>query len=905
MRLSGAAGWVVMVAMACAVAVLGAAEDFPYELLAEEDTGEYSVRCVVEGKWAKRAEVRLAFDVQDDRASLGYVCLARGKASLVRVTPEGEEQVGEPVGFRPPKQCEVTVHRREGRVRVIVDRGVLLDVPWAGPLGGSVGAGSNGKELTVRDVLLQPVATPDVEDGFARGTEEMGSWEAVSGRWANTMITVPKAEAARSANPFSVRAEAEGEALLTSGYWFWDAYRFGASVKPGRAAAVGVCAYVAGPGDQIQFRCAVGRDDAPRGRQLVLVRGGEEEVLAAGPGSLAPGMWYRLELRVEPGNVRAFVDRDPVLSAETKALGQGGVGLWARGGEAFFDDALVIGPDDMEPPADVTPVFMADERMTQEQLFAASGSWSGDGSLRWHRGEFFDDAIVTLPADSVGTGEVSLLLRADGQNAASGYVVALSRQEQQLSVALSRQGNELESATHEAGAGDAIAVRLAGKEVALSCGGVEVIRRADEAPPTGRKIGLTGELGNLPDTCRVASWHHRDDTFHRAPTDWFAGKGAWRVTTRWTCQPGWTFFGGTRDENPTLWTKHSYRGDIVLEAFANIPMDLPPGPGYSRPSDVNLALCGDGRDLGSGYTFIFAGWKNTKTAILRRGQILAETSEVVFENPTSANGAFHNHWFRVRAEKAGGTLRLWIDDGKVLECTDPEPLAEGRAGLWSFHNGLMVARAQLWFEEELPARAVAGLSPAGTAPGFTARVASEPPSDDFEQGVGEWHVLPGSATSLALDDSTAAGGKRSLRIANAISGGPFGTYAVTTPFRVIDWPRMQFDYRIPPAVRVSIYVYLERKWHTIRLTAAQDSAPVLGEIAEAKADGEWHHAEFDLMATLQKLYPELQTLTVKYIAFGAPEESYVRCGIGGNFAGSAYWIDNFQVGNGGDGGDGG
>ena len=152
------------------------------------------VRCVVEGKWAQRAEARLAFDVRDDGASLGYVRLARGKASLVRVSAEGEQQVGEPAGFRPPKQCEVTVHRREGRVRVIVDRRVLLDVPWVRPLGGSVGAGSNGKGLTVSDVLLQPVATPDVEDGFARGTEEMGSWEAVSGRWANTMITVPKAE---------------------------------------------------------------------------------------------------------------------------------------------------------------------------------------------------------------------------------------------------------------------------------------------------------------------------------------------------------------------------------------------------------------------------------------------------------------------------------------------------------------------------------------------------------------------------------------------------------------------------------------------------------------------------------------------------------------------------------------
>ena len=51
------------------------------------------------------------------------------------------------------------------------------------------------------------------------------------------------------------------------------------------------------------------------------------------------------------------------------------------------------------------------------------------------------------------------------------------------------------------------------------------------------------------------------------------------------------------------------------------------------------------------------------------------------------------------------------------------------------------------------------------------------------------------------------------------------------------------------------------------------------------ADNEWHHAEFDLLTPLQAMHPESKAVEVKYVALGAPEESYVRCGIGGVWEG--------------------
>jgi hypothetical protein len=60
-------------------------------------------------------------------------------------------------------------------------------------------------------------------------------------------------------------------------------------------------------------------------------------------------------------------------------------------------------------------------------------------------------------------------------------------------------------------------------------------------------------------------------------------------------------------------------------------------------------------------------------------------------------------------------------------------------------------------------------------------------------------------------------------------------------------------------------------------------------------DDAWHHATFDLLPPLAALHPDLPVISVKYIAFAAPEESYVRCGIGANRRGATFWMDNFRV----------
>ena len=879
---------------------LAAQEAVVYDLL-DAEAGEYTLTADVAsaGAWADAYEVRLAFDVAGEQ-DLAFVRVVGQRAMLVRVVAGKAATVGAPRPLQPTASWQASVQRREGRVRLLALGRVVLDEPWAGPIAGRAGTWASAG-VTLNEPFVQPHEQAFVQDDFTREPDDLGPWTALSGQWRNTLVSAPQAAATQSANPFGFRTAGDPAALAATGYGFWDAYRTRVSVRPWAAKVVGLAAYVQDARNLLAFRWSAGAADLPKARQLVLLRDGKESVLAAAPGGFEAGQWYRLEVAAQPGRIEAFIDRYPVLSAETDAFGQGAVGVLAEGGEAVFDD-LSVAPLDAprwEAPR-INPVFLADETMTANELYQPAGQWrTGEGGVLWNRGYYPGDVFVQTAAAPLAA-PLTVLLRGDGSSAENAYAVTVQLNGGTVQASL-RKGPEIlaEGACAAEAAGEVV-ISAVGGSLRVASGGSEAISFADLAPLTGKLLGLVGASAEHVNGTVVASPNSRDYAFDSAPTDWFSSRGVWQVTTRWPCQPGWTFFGGTHSENPTLWTKHAYAGDTVLEFFANLPMDVPPPPGYSRPSDIDAALCGDGVDLGSGYAFIFAGWRNTRSAILRKGQIVAETSNAVFVDPVSSNFNFHRHWFRVRAEKIGSRVALAVDGREVLAYSDPDPLLGGRAAVFSFHNGLMVGRARLWFTEEQPGSVVPAWLPSAPAPEVQIRDATTPVGNDFERDAGEWQTFSDpSPIELALDSTTAAAGGRSLRIRSLVSGGPLGAYAVATPFRATDMRRLSFDYRIPPGVAVNLYAYAANTWHAIRLSAEEPSiggAVLLGTIDGVQTDDTWRHAEFDLLPPLAALHPESPVLTVKYVAFAAPEESYVRCGIGANRRGATYWVDNFRLG---------
>ncbi len=884
----------------------GARAQEQYTFVARRGTGPYSFRCRIVGQWAQGSEARLVFDFRD-AANFRYLSLKPGEAAFIEVAAGASRTFAGPAAVDLNNDLAVTVQRRVGRVRAIVGGQVILSAQLGAPLEGRVGYFCRGAQLEIKEPRVQPVAEVYFTDDFGRAADDPGQWTIVAGKWTNTMVDAPRALPDFSANPFSVCAQGADKALCLAGSWYWDSYRFRASVNPTSAQVVGIAGYAQDEQNYILFRWRRGSSKMRRAKQLVLVRNGFEEVLAEADGGFQPNQWYRLELRFAEGSVHALIDRYPVLSAKTNAFGQGRVGLWLRGERAFFDDVAVVGATvKHELAAKIAEGFQHDSG-TVGEVYGPTIPWrlSRDGAIWWHRGIFFHDVAASIPLNPKAGDPKAVIVLGSEERPEAGLVVRCRWQGPRLRLAVEEDGApQAQSEEFEPASGQDLTVSFDGKSLLrVVTQGREVLRYQAKRRPAGRLLGIISDNPAQVWGSAVESDHQLEYLFSEAPTDFYSTKGQWHITTRWPCEPRWTFFGGENDENPTVWTKHIYRGDFALEFFMNIGMDLPRSPGYSHPSDVNVTVCGDGRSLGSGYSFIIAGWNNTKTALLRRSEVVAQTREFLFENPISANPKFHRHWFRVRVEKAGPTVSLTVDDKPLLRYTDPDPLPDGRIALWTYHNKLMIARGYIWFAEEQPAALPD--PPSWPKRQELARGRRQPNVlfNDFENDAGEWHTTVGVSyrlpTLLELDNSTAAGGKRSLKITNMTEGGPFTVLAIDAPIRLRDYPVISFDYRVPPEVKVNLYLLLGGVWHAVEFTARQPQGTpvkVIGAFADVRADGRWHHTSFDLLTALRRLYPGREYFEAQYLAFASPQEDYVRCGIGGNPLGASYWIDNFRLG---------
>lgn len=199
-----------------------------------------------------------------------------------------------------------------------------------------------------------------------------------------------------------------------------------------------------------------------------------------------------------------------------------------------------------------------------------------------------------------------------------------------------------------------------------------------------------------------------DYTFGSAPTDWEPTAGTWQVSSRFACDPSWSFFGGYSQGLASIWNKRQFAGDVVVEAYVSFRHGLPWNPiswDY-RPADLCLTLCGDGENPASGYSFIYAGDEGSRTMIRKGAEVLASTSDPQFLSPSYSDARpsteeFHRRWWQLVAIKRGPTLTFIVDGQQALQVEDPTPLDAGRIAIWTVHNGMMVARVRVAYQQEL------------------------------------------------------------------------------------------------------------------------------------------------------------------------------------------------------------
>ena len=441
-----------------------------------------------------------------------------------------------------------------------------------------------------------------------------------------------------------------------------------------------------------------------------------------------------------------------------------------------------------------------------------------------------------------------------------------------------------------------------------------------EVPPElsgGRVAFINGGLPVDPGTVDLNSYNVKDYTFGAAPSDWLITAGTWATTSRWTCSPQWSWYGGYANNAPAaIWTKEEFSGDITVELYAAFKMGTDIARrAYKNPNDINLTICGDGGNLDSGYTFMLGGEQNSSTRIMRGDQVLGETRKPAHLLPSWANGQpptyqFHRRWWSLRARKVGDLLQFYVDDELAVEVRDPVPLQQGRVAVWTYDNGIIVPRARIYYQQTVRPRS----EPAGTEAWIkpVTELAPRPltlssPShpalfNDFEYHLGTWKTLeskPPAGALLTLVPGGPRGKGHCLALIISSGGGHFGAWISEGSLDARRHSRLAFDYRLPAEAKVNFYLATPGKWWEIIFTGLPSPSPqteVLGRIPGVLADNQWHHAEFDLLGALQAALGSTSVQFSHLHVGNFNPTDYLLAGFGGNPAGCTWYLDNFYLG---------
>ena len=424
------------------------------------------------------------------------------------------------------------------------------------------------------------------------------------------------------------------------------------------------------------------------------------------------------------------------------------------------------------------------------------------------------------------------------------------------------------------------------------------LRGADGFPLDGSQVRIRGS-GKL------------DYTFAEVPADWYSSAGQWLVVNRWTCTPNWNWLGSTTEAAAALWNRHDLRGDQTVDASAAFRMIPGETGSYRGPSDLNLILCGDGRNLDSGYAFVVGGWNNRRTVIMKQGRVVAESRRpehllTRFHDQAWSTYNWHHKWWQLRAGKTGDCLQLYVDNSLACEWRDPEPLAGGQAAVWTYYSNTSWPRIQLYAQDirapRLTTPASVAAPPAPTPFPGTITADNYPGAQfDFEDGLDGWEPLAlRDAAMVDLVQESGDGSVRALRITMANGGGRFGARAVGLTFDAVRQANLTFDYRLTPGAKLNLSFLCNQQPCEVVFSAPEypsDAATRIGRITGVAADGKWHHAEFDLQAALRAVFPKADALAVTDVRFAVDTyRDYILAGFGGNSAGTTCELDNVRFG---------
>ena len=908
-----------------------------------------------------RGAIGLAVYMQDPKNYLAFTWNATEgpqARQLVRVD-DGKATILEraPGAFLPRQWYRLGVRTSPGFVEVFIDDVPVFKVRDDSFGQGGVGliaqnmAAANFDDLRVRSYDYYRL---DFTGAVSGAWEESGgSWVPLEGTESGVMASAPTKE------------DKGATRVYLTGRNDWPSYEFSVAARSGEGGAAGIIAGYRDAGNYTIFRWAGEKSTLPyKGRQQILTfRGGKAEIVRDEPATLleaaSPDGFVPVRMRVLPGAFAVYVGDKLIAQRADDAITPGRPGLYAQGlTTTQYRDPVMFFPPPPEPPK-VAPKMETDALMVG--WASPAGEWptmTGDSGLRefWNTGEFFGDAALeyrwrratmegqklefALRADK-GKFDSGYLLRFEGLGKKTGIRVTLLRgadtlkkididpknlkeTEEPTPVIAASAPAAAPAAPAAAGAEDVAAltglplkVNLEGRGILLYVSDKPVmsyVANDSENMPQGTHFAArsTGSIVRTRDL-RALSANRDDYTFTEAPTDWYSVQGNWAVISRWPCYSDWSFFGG-KGTNPILWSKRSYGLDTVVEIYANNQMDLPKEIGYSNPGNLNITVLGDGKNPSSGYSFVVAGWNNTVSKILKGTQQIAinETENARFEKPINQNLSFHKRWFYIRAEarratqngQAGVLLRLTIDDAKLMEYfdADPLPLAKngGQVAFWTVDSAMMIARAKIESASIGQKIMPAGLIDAAASAPAEAMASIGPFST----------LLPRPEIVDDLPAAALESAEGIYTVRNPTAGGTFAVDLVKpgtspqgySPLTITPQSKLEWEWQ-PGEAKLNFYATLGDDMNFLPLTAQPERdarAQLLGDakqlVATQDLAGGWQKVTINLGAALQKRYGTASEWKVDSLTLGTLHgDEYRLLGFGGNALGTSYKIKNLRL----------
>ena len=806
-----------------------------------------------------------------------------GARQLVRVTDGKVTVLAQAKGAFLPKQWyKIGIRTSPGYIEAIVDGVPILRANNEALGQGGVGLWAKNMDAAEFD---------DVEvrsyDFLRTAFSDNGAWEKASGDWKLAGGV----------------AAGQNDGLLVTGARNWDGYRahISAQIKPG--ATLGYAVGVRDAKNYTAFQ--ISPDKKAR---IIRVVNGAPKTLFEGNADLSAQTgkdgYARFQIDARNGVLRVKAGDELIAQASGPNLTNGRFGLLAQGATAAaFKDAVIYFPPPPEPPKVATKM---EDDAYMVGWASESGQWpptpGASGLEFWNTGEFFGDTTLDFPwRASWPSSKFEAALRAKRGDFDSGYLLraASDQAAKKIDWTLLRDGKTLASATMpyadlpgiDTPEGGTLHLQLTGNGLMLLAGETPVLSYLDPSPPRGRAMGVRSSGVRVRTEQLVATTANRDDyTFTEAPVDFYAPSGRWNVFSRWPCYGDWSFFGGA-GRNPTLWSKRTYGGDVVAEFYAHPQMDLPKEPGYSHPGDLNVSLCGDGKNPASGYSFVLAGDNNTATKILRGNKVVAQRTDDkgTFQNTINHNMAWHRVWYYIRASaraatqngKNGVLVSLSFNDEKLLEYFDPDPLPlyqdGGRVAFWTLDSTMMIARAKIE-AEKMGTRAL----PSGLMEAAYVNTDAAPKAGG---------LAPVSVVETDIKTAIVAPDKDAWTITNPVAGGIFAVDLNRAPLTATPDTKFSMNAAVPKDVKVDLYAMIDDQWHTITIDGGQKPdpmAPVLGAMNRAG-----NAYSFDIGAALAKEFPGEKSWKIQTLRLGAMQgDAYRWVGFDGNDMDSSYRISN-------------